>query len=153
MSLTINGSNLKLYVNAFLVGIVTSFSFSIDYGRRTITGIDVQTPVEITSGQVKVKGQMSIVRLQLDGGAEGYGLIPKISDISLEKYISITLVDRFTDAVVFNSDYAVVGNQSWSIKNRQIVTGTVNFECIGYVNELGSGVGVIDTNFNFPRTQ
>lgn len=150
--LTINGSHIKLYINATLIGICTSASFSIDYGRRVITGIDVQTPTEITSGQIKVKGSLSIVRLKLDGGPEGYNMVPAISDISLEKYVSITLIDRYTESVIFRTDFALISNQSWNIKNRQILTGTVNFDSIDYVNELGAGTLIQDVINLLPRT-
>ena len=151
-TLTINGSHIKVYANAALIGITTSVTFSIDYGRRVITGIDVQSPTEITSGQVKIKGSISLVRLKQDGGPEGYNLVPTIADISLEKYLSISLVDRYTDSVIFRTDNALISNQSWTIKNRQIITGTVTFDSIDYCNELGSGTLISDTINNLIST-
>ena len=68
---TESGSELKIYFNSNLIGIVTSFAFEVDYGRRVIPGIDIIAPSEITTGMVKVKCNMGVVALKKTEAAAG----------------------------------------------------------------------------------
>jgi hypothetical protein len=59
-----HGANLKVVINNKTLGLVTGFTYSIDYGRKSLRGVDNPFPQEIVSGQQTVRGTVSCVRLQ-----------------------------------------------------------------------------------------
>ncbi|MDE2425790.1 MAG: hypothetical protein KGO96_07770 [Elusimicrobia bacterium] len=134
--LNISAPSLKVYVNSSLFGIATDFKFSVDYGRRRINGIDVQESIEIASEKVTVKGSMEVLRLHGSGGLEGYGMLPQLADLALEKYCSLSVVDMATNVIIFKSDFCMFTRQDWRIKTKDIMHGSVAFEAIDYKNEI-----------------
>ena len=129
------GGNLKLLINNKTLGIVTGFSYMIDYGRRALRGVDCPFPQEIVSGQQTVRGQVSVVRLK-GVTLENCGVIsPQLSntgtatgEMAGDPYFSLTLVDRTSDQTVFRVDAASLTNQQWTVGARGIMTGSFNFE-------------------------
>jgi hypothetical protein len=136
-SFTQSGAKLKLVINNQTFGIVTSFNYSIDYGRKALRGIDNPFPQEMVTGQQTVRGSVGCLRLQ-GTSLESYGVVsPQTSVDSLEfspmmsdKYISITLVDILTSEIVFRLDMASVMNQQWSVQARGLMQGSFEFEGI-----------------------
>ena len=53
-------------------------------------------------------------------------------------YVSLTLIERRTKRVLFESQRTKISGQSWSVPTRGLVTGTVTFLSIDANNELTS---------------
>lgn len=133
---TLSGPSVKIFINNKLLGFVTGVELKMSSGRRPIYELDSVTPAELAPGPRSVNGVVSVVRIRLDGGLEGRGIAATDRNIMLEKYISITLVDRLTDTVIFKCEEAAVNDQSWAIQSKNIVTGTFTFTGKGWTNEL-----------------
>lgn len=137
-SVTLTGAALKLYINGTPFGVATGIQYTSSQGRKTIGGLDQLTPIEIAPGVDRITGQITCVRKRLDGGLEGRGVASRAEDRLLEKYISIVLVDRLTDRIVFRCDNAVIDNQTWNVQAKGIVEITFNFTGISWGNEYDS---------------
>ena len=130
-----HGSRVVLYVNGQALGIATSFDFSSDTGRKEIRGIDVPFPQELGATTTSVSGTIGVLRLVLDTGAQGYGLVAPQIDISKEKYVSIMLVDRGFDTTIFQCDFAQVTSERWNAPSKGTITGSVSFSGIIWNND------------------
>ena len=135
---TYTGADVKLYINNQLFGISPSFQITIDNGRKATYGIDQIYPFELMLGAYSVKGNVQCYRLKGDGGLEGRGLTLGQNDILFEKYITISLVDRVTDQVIFQFYEVGITNQNWKTANRTLLTGNFSFEAIFWTNERQS---------------
>lgn len=135
-TLTLTGANLKLTINNVTIGFVTSFDYSIDYGKQDLRGIDVPFPQEIAPGSQTLRGSIQCLRLRASGALENFGVVANqaptvpgvVSDQIVEKYISLAISERDTGRVVFRCDKATVTSQRWQLASRGIVTGTFDFE-------------------------
>lgn len=132
--------SLRVFINNKVYGKVTSFSHTVDRGLRTRRGVDELLPAEIVEGPVTVRGQMDVIRLRYDAGLEGGGLVALPGRIPLEKYISIRVIDRRSDTVVFQADQARVLAYNFVVRPRDRVHLSLSFEAIGYTNEFGSSI-------------
>lgn len=132
-----NGARVFLYINGSLVGLVTDFSFSSSTPSVDISGIDVDYPIELGSGQVKTTGSFSIYKLITDSGAQSYGLTTTPIYTNIQKYVTLTLIDRGIDTVIFQADYAKVTNESWQVATKSMMTGNITFEALTWVNSYG----------------
>jgi hypothetical protein len=140
------GANLKLVINNHTIGLVSGFSYSIDYGRKSLRGIDDPFAQEIVSGQQTLRGTVNCIRIKGDS-LERRGIVrnqvqsgsvldvtgvknPVSTDLLAEAYLSIALIDRSSGEVVFQADRALVTTQNWSVGPRGIMTGSFDFEAI-----------------------
>jgi hypothetical protein len=139
-----HGSNLKVVINNKTLGLVTGFTYSIDYGRKSLRGVDNPFPQEIVSGQQTVRGTVSCVRLK-GVSLENIGVVTSqfdsistmgdnksgtIGQMAADPYISIALVDRGNDEAVFRVDMASITSQQWSVGARGLMTGSFEFEAV-----------------------
>jgi hypothetical protein len=129
------GADLKLYVNGRFFGNVTGISFVITSNHREAMGLDSNIPFELMPTTYTITGNMSLYRLHGDGGLEGQGLMAPSQLIPQEKYVSMTLVDRTTDKLVFRADQCKFLNQSWQAQVKSLVTGSASFKAINFRNE------------------
>ncbi len=131
------GAGFKLYINNRIFGIATGFEWSSEAGRKAIYGLDSVNPFELAPGANSVRGKVDCIRIRLDGGLEGRGIAAPSNgqDILSEKYISIVLVDRLTDTVVFRCDQCAVQSQSWRTDTKNIMRGNFSFLGIEWSNE------------------
>jgi len=145
-TVTITGARLRLVINNKVVGLATSISYSVDYGKKALRGIDTPFPQEIVPGQQTVKGTIACIRIQ-GMSLESYGIVsPQLSTVTTplgegapspgtpatgllaDSYISIALIDRITGEAVFQADQASVLSQNWSVGARGIMQGSFEFE-------------------------
>jgi len=117
------------------VGIVNSFEYSIDTGRKAIYGIDSIIPFELAPGPYSITGRIQCVRIRFDGGLEGRGISASQSNLLLEKYVSFSLVDRASDRVIFRLDDAAVITQNWIINERSVMRGSFSFEGLTWYSD------------------
>jgi hypothetical protein len=132
---TTTGAGYKLYINNRVVGITTSFEFVADSTHKPIYGIDSILPNELLPMTVSVSGSIGCVRLSSHGGLEARGIAASNSELLLEKYISIKLIDRATDNIVFACNEAVINSQNWKVEARNIMRGTFSFTGITWHND------------------
>jgi hypothetical protein len=134
-SLTVTASTLKVYISGRLFGICTGFKHSVDYNKKGINSIDSIGPFEILPGVVNVKGEIECTRIGGYGGLEGAGVVASEDDLLLEKYISIVLVDRRSNSVIFKCQDASVTSQNWQVTGRSVLKGSFTFEGLSWNNE------------------
>jgi hypothetical protein len=132
---TLRGADIKVFINGQLFPPATSLRFSATTGRHAIRGVDSHTPFELASGPAEVKGSIEVLRKRASGGLEGAGVVAPEEKILLERYFSLTVVDRLSDTVVLQIDEAALVDQNWSFPGRGIVTGNFSFEGLSWVNE------------------
>lgn len=134
-SITLRGPDVKIYINGQLFSAVTALRFAAATGRHAIIGIDQSTPFELAPGSQKISGSIEVLRIHNSGGLEGAGITAPSSQLLLEKYFSLTVVDRFSNSILLQVDEAAVIDQNWSMVARGLVSGSFTFEGIGWVNE------------------
>jgi hypothetical protein len=137
----VTGARLKLYINSRMIGEVTGFSFVSSAQKRAIYGIDATEPFEFVPGVTSVRGRVSILRPSGLGSLEGYGITNRFEDSAKEKYVSIMLFDRKNQFPVFQTERAVITNQSWDVRSRGVMSGTFEFEAFKWINEAGFLLG------------
>lgn len=132
----VTGASINCYVNGNLYGRVRSFSFNASTMHEAEYALDSSDPFELSAGRTKVSGKLGVWRTIGDAGAEGAHMATRFEDITKGKYFSLTLIDRTSDMVVFECRYAKVQNQSWTVQERGIMTGEIDFEGLDFSNEL-----------------
>lgn len=132
---TLRGADVQLYINGRIFPICTGVRWRSDAGRHAIYGIDQRTPFELAPGQASVKGTVECLRQRQDGGLEGRGITAPERLTLLEKYVSMALVDRSTDTIVFVIDEAAVNGQNWNVNAKGQLAGSFDFEGIAWTNE------------------
>lgn len=131
----ISGANAKIYINNRPFGLATSFSVDVDVSREPEYGIDQLEAFELTPGRISVNGQIQYIKRRMDGGLTGRGFAAPLDRLALEKYISITLIDRLTDKIVFKIDRAAISKHSLSGEARSILRGNFVFSGIYFADE------------------
>lgn len=132
---TLRGADIQVYVNGKLFAVATGVRWQSDSGRHAIYGIDQITPFELAPGQSHITGAIECVRHRQDGGLEGRGVTAPESKTMLEKYFGLAVVDRSTDTVILAIESAAVSTQNWQVSAKGELTGTFNFEGLGWTNE------------------
>lgn len=132
---TISGAHLILYLNGRPYSLATGFSFQVITSRKAIYGVDSGEPYEIAPTTSKVTGQINLIRTIGDGGLEGSGIAAPLENVPREKYVTITLIERSSDTVVFQADQAAVVGQSWNVEAKSLMRGSMQFEAIDWSNE------------------
>jgi hypothetical protein len=134
-SRVIVGARVVAYLNGQIWGRVTAFSFDSVTNRKPIHTIDVQWAQELAATTVETTGSFSLLRLAQDGGAQGAQAVASQANTSMEKYVSILIIDRATDTTLFQTDNAQITHESWSVNSRGRFEGNVAFSSILWSNE------------------
>ena len=124
------------YVNGIRCGKVTSFRWSSETPRKEIFCLDQNIPVEEAPTTARCSGSLGLIRLVHDGGLEGIGVIAHSSQVERERYFTIMIVDRISNSILFRADSCSATAQSWDIPSRGLVSGTLNFSCLSWSNEV-----------------
>lgn len=125
-----------VYVNGRVYGRVKEFQWSSATPKKPQYGLDSLEPYELIPTSTRVTGRLTLYRTVGDGGAEGAAMATRYEDVPREKYFSLQLMERGSQTIVFEARYCSVTNQSWSVPERGLVTGTLEFEAIEWNNEL-----------------
>jgi|SRR6185437_13592225 len=137
-ALTISGAQVVLYVNAVPYGRVTQIDWDVSTPIEELRGVDSPQPYELANSITSVGGTLYVLRTLGDGGAEGAGMTAPLIDVGKTRYVSLTLVERRTKRVLFQSQRVAISSQSWSVPTRGITSGTVSFVSIDAQNEVTS---------------
>lgn len=125
-----------LYVNGRAYGRVKGFQWNSDTPVAPKYGLDSTEPFELAPTITKINGKISVYRTIGDGGAEGAAMATPYEDLPRAKYFTVQLIERASDTVVFEARECSVVRQSWSVPERGMVTGEVEFEALEWSNEL-----------------
>jgi hypothetical protein len=126
-----------LYINGNAYAQAMSFRWSSDTPKKPLYGLDSSEPYELAPTVTKVSGQITLLRLVGDGGAEGAGATPSLPSIPAGKYFTLMLVDRATDTQLFRADHCTATSQGWDVPSKGLITGGLSFEALTWSNELG----------------
>lgn len=132
---SIHGARLILYVNGRAMGVVTDFAFSSNTPMQEQGAVDIQHPIELKAGQVRIAWSMACIRTLRDGGLQGWGLVAEQGLASLNKYFTMELVDRGTRLTIFKSEYCQVDSEAWRVAPKSLMVGQVSGKSILWVND------------------
>jgi len=133
------GSRAIVYINGRRFGRAISLDFSSSTPTRSIDTIDNVFPEEIATTRTKIRGSLACYRLIGDGGIEGIGISTSFDLLPRQRYFSVEVRDRVTDLVIFHADYCRVEEQSWSLRSKELMTGSFSFTGITWGNETSGG--------------
>lgn len=133
-----HGARLLCYINGAVIGAVTNYRFNSTTNRVPIRGIDLLYAQELAAATTEVSGTINLLRPIGIGGAQGIGLVAQASDIPLEKYVTILILDIVNDLPIFKCDLAQVTNESWDVSPKQLMAGTISFSGIAWTNEASN---------------
>lgn len=120
-----------------LIGYATGLQFSVIQGQKPIFVVDSPFPAQIAqaASASMVRGQLTIF-LPKGMTPETAGLVPYRQDEQgnifqgSSQYLNFRIYDRATTQLVFSADYIKVSDYTVSIRSRQTVVCTLNFEGI-----------------------
>ena len=135
-SLIVTAARVFLYMNGQKVGRVTTFQWKSTTDYIEINGLDSSDPYELAPGITRVMGQIGLLRMAGDGGAEGLGVTAQYEDLTRQKYATIALVDRTTQTLLFKADECVVVDQQWAVQAKGRLEGNMSFKGITWNNEF-----------------
>ena len=133
----VTSPKVTCYINGVDTGRVTGFRWTSDTPRNEIFALDSVTPYEEAPTICRCTGSLNLLRTINDGGIEAIGMTAHSSQMVREMYFTLTLIERTTDTLLFRADYCSVINQTWSVEERSIVRGVVNFSGLYWNNECG----------------
>lgn len=132
---TIAAPHLKCFIDGRLAGFVVGFNYSIDSSHRTINAIDEVRAQEHAAASYGVSANFAVISSRALLGLEGAGITVYADALPRQKYLTITIVDRITDKIVFQAESAVVENQSWSVQPKGLVTGQFSIKALMSISD------------------
>jgi len=135
-TIVMRGADIKVYLGGTLYRTAQSISWTIDYGEQEIYGIDSQFPQEISPTRMSVQGNISGLRVKLDGGLQGRQGRSKITDILSAPYTSLRVRDRHSDVDILFIPQMKVTNEQMQIQSRGVVKLSFQFKGIIPYNEV-----------------
>jgi hypothetical protein len=131
----VSAPRILVYVNGKLFGRCTSFSWTSSTPRKKIRTIDIPNPVELAATTVDVTWNLGALRTVGDGGLQGVGIAPQQTDLSLEKYFTLQLIERTSGLTIFRSDLCNTDAETWSVTAKGLLAGAANGSGIIWSNE------------------
>lgn len=132
---TVTGAHLVCYVNGQPYSKVSSFAWESRTSSKPIYGIDSPDPYELGPTQTHLSGTLNVYRTLMDKGAQGAGIVPSFEEFVNGKYFALTIIDRSTDTLIFQSDSCMLQSESWSAASRSVMSGSLSFEAITWTNQ------------------
>lgn len=133
---TIVSAGVNCNLNGRPFGKVKSFQWNSDTPRRAQYGLDSSEPFELQTTTTRCTGRIVLYRTVGDGGAEGVAMATRYDELPREKYFTLQLVERASNTVIFEALFCSVTRQAWTVPEKGIVTGDVEFEALDWGNEL-----------------
>ena len=134
-SKSLASADVVLWVNGAILGIATGGSYVKNTQIRRSRAIDSLKTYELVPTEVSCSGRFQVVRLHGTGGLEGQGVTAFPDETLLQRYATLTLIDRRNDQIVDQFEQCMFSVVQWHVINRQLVQGTFQFEGIGWNNE------------------
>lgn len=132
---SIAGAHLKCYVNNRLLGYVMAVpAWRTDSNWGELREIDSVLPKQLAPRLYRVGGTIQVLRGRYTGGAEGAGLVPSGEAMCRQKYLTIELLDRVSNEILFRGVSCVIDDQTWKI-DRGLVVGMLTFKGLTFATE------------------
>lgn len=123
----LTGPKLVLYVNGSPYVPVRSCSYTLDTPVKETRGVDCAAAFQLDPTIVRCSGTLSVYRIARSGGAEGVGAAVAMEDVPNQKYVSLAIVDRATDTVVWSARRCMITSQTWDPEARGLLSGRWTF--------------------------
>ncbi len=131
----ITGSRTIIRINGKLAAFAFSVSWNINTEQDEIFTIDDWTAYEIAPKKISING--TIGGFHIPGKSPTVTLImPNLFSFMFHKYITIEVRDRSTDALLFQTNKAVITSYSEENRAGQIGGITLNWKAIGWADEM-----------------
>jgi hypothetical protein len=134
-TLVVRGATVVLYVNSKVYAEVNSFEFTSNTPAKEIRGIDSTEVLELAATTGSCSGTIGVHRLSGTGGLEGIGVAVRYEDLPAQKYVSLQLVDRSSDTVLFEATKCRIETQGFGVAAKGIMSGKLTFKAISWTNE------------------
>lgn len=135
-SVTLKGSECKIYFGGKLYPEAQNIVYTINYGEQEIYGIDSIFPQEIATTRVSVQGSISGIRVKLSGGLQGKDVLTKINQRLFAPYISVEIRERQSDTKLIFIPQCKVTAETMQISSKGIVKLSFSFKGIIPYNPL-----------------
>jgi len=131
----VSGARTIIKIN----GQLAAFAFSVSWNIRTeqdeIWQIDDWTPYEIAPKRITVDGTIGGFYLPFKGSPTKSKIMPNLLSFMFHKYITIQVKDRTTDALLFQTNKAVITGYSNNTSAEGLSNISLTFKAIGWVDE------------------
>lgn len=130
MQLSLTGANIKIYVNNVVYPFVEAITLDIDYGEQAFFGIDSPFAQEIAPTKITVRGSVKGLRVKLSGGLQALNMRPLnlITEIAANPYITIRIMDRFTNEDIIFLEHAKVTSEHHTIAVKRVYELNFDFQ-------------------------
>ena len=135
-TVTLTGSQIKIYINGAVYGPAQSISFAVDRGESEIYGIDSPFPQEIAATKIASSGQIQGLRIGGSGGLQAKGILSKLKDVLSSPYITIRITDRKTGEDIAFCPQAKVTNESHSVAAKGRYSLSFSFKAVAIYSPL-----------------
>jgi len=126
---SLNGAAILVKINGVTYPQCKAIQLNIDYGEDTIYGIDSALPQEIRQTRISVQGKIDGMRIKSTSLMTA-GIIKTLKNQLQADYITIQIVDRTTQDVLYFIQQAKVTNESFSVGVRKVVDFSFSFKGI-----------------------
>lgn len=140
------GPRLKIRINGIIAGYISDFNYTVNQGQKLTYGVDSPFPVEVAQGGTasSVSGSMAVWR-PVGTSPETWGLLsarsgdsvasavtdsgtPQGSMLGTAQYSTIEILDRQSETILVTIIDVMFSSQSWSVAQRGLMRGTVEFQ-------------------------
>ena len=131
----VTSAHAVCYINSVAFARCCGLSYNCLSPKREIHVIDLLQPVELVPTSLSVHGVIQVYKLHNDGGLEAAGLLATWDNLTKEKYFSLMVLDRFSNAILVQVDNCCLTEQSWNIRPKEYILGTASWSGVNYSND------------------
>jgi hypothetical protein len=135
------GARCIIKVNGKLAGFAFSVSWNINTAQTTVREIDNFLPYEFAPSMLSVSGSLGMFHVP-GKTATSELFMPNVLSFLHHKYISIEVQDQTTGQQLLRVNKAVITNKSQAITAGQISQMTLEWQAIGWQDEMKPAVPV-----------
>jgi len=131
----ITGARTIIKIN----GKLAAFAFSVTWNIRTeqdeIWTIDDWTAYELAPKRISIDGTIGGFYFPFKGSPTKSMIMPNMLSFMFHKYLTIEVKDRVTDALLFQTNRAVITGLTQNVATEQLSNVTLTFKAIGWADE------------------
>lgn len=136
---SVAGAHIKCFVNEKLLGYVTGIpAWNVLSTWGELREIDSVRVRQLSPRAFSVSGTVQVLRGRNTGGLEGAGLVTSARRMLQQKYLTIELQDRISQAILFRAVACQVDGQQWQVTPKGLILGTFNFKGLDFGSD-GTG--------------
>lgn len=142
MNNVLSGADALIFINGKGYGLASSQNIQINTPLMPSQTIDTHLPHEFMPSQGLVKVVFTVYRAITQGDWEGYRLASPMNQLPTQTPISIKVVNRKTQTVLWQFDNAVVERQTWAIMAQRLVQGEISLSARAISNDFTDANGL-----------